>query len=141
MKKPDRNLPRESTSAALPTVVVCDDDAQILSSLRRALRSEPYEVLVTEDPFQALEWIKSRAVDLVIADEFMPAMRGSELLEAITRYAPRSAKVILTGYPDAVASLPGGKEGSNLVIPKPWEEEYLRRSVRLLLEASGAQAF
>src|SRR5689334_1672963 len=113
-----------------------DDDANVLSALQRALRDEPYEVLATEDPFQALEWIRSRAVDVVIADEFMPAMRGTELLEAATRYAPKCAKVVLTGYPGAAASGSAVTEGDNLVIPKPWEDELLRRSVRLLLEAS-----
>jgi DNA-binding NtrC family response regulator len=111
-----------------PTVLVVDDDAAVLSALRRALQGEPFELLATEDPYTALDWIKSRAVDVVIADEFMPAMRGTELLEAAARFAPKSAKVVLTGYPTAL-------EGASLVIPKPWQDELLRRSLRLLLES------
>jgi DNA-binding NtrC family response regulator len=132
MKIPDNVPVSAGAKEGRPTVLLVDDDASVLSALSRALRGEPYDVLVTPDPFQALEWIRSRPVDVLIADEFMPAMRGSELLEAAARFAPKSAKVLLTGYPTAL-------ESATLVIPKPWEDELLRRSVRLLLDAARAQ--
>jgi DNA-binding NtrC family response regulator len=138
MRIPEDAPISKSTTKAMPTVLVVDDDASSISALRRALRNEPYEILATDDPFQALDWLRTRSVDVVIADEFMPAMRGTELLEAATRWAPKSAKVVLTGYPAAAAAGPAGKNGANLVIQKPWEDELLRRSVRLLVEASRA---
>jgi DNA-binding NtrC family response regulator len=133
VKIPENSPASVKAKEARPTVLVVDDDANILSALVRALRNEPYEVLTTADPFQAVEWMKSRPVDVVIADEFMPAMRGTELLEAAARFAPRSAKIVLTGYPAALV-------GANLIIPKPWEDQLLRRSLRLLLDAARARA-
>ena len=119
----------------LPTVLVVDDDAEILSALKRAFRDEPYEILATEDPFRALGWIQSRRVDVVIADEFMPAMRGTELLEAARRHSPRSASVVLTGYPNTTVASRAHQQRVDLLLSKPWEDELLRKSVRLLLSS------
>jgi len=45
-----------------PIVLVVDDDEDALSALRRSLRSDSYNLLSTDDPFQALEWppVRSR---------------------------------------------------------------------------------
>jgi CheY-like chemotaxis protein len=64
-----------------PLLVCVDDDPEILRSLRRVFRSEPWEVLTTEHPAEVLQWICDRKVDLIIADQRMPDMNGSDLLE------------------------------------------------------------
>jgi len=67
-------------------VVICiDDDPPVLSAIRRLLRHEPYEVLTTEDPEEVLRIVSSREVALVIADQRMPRMLGTELFKAIGR--------------------------------------------------------
>ena len=82
-----------------PIVLVVDDDLEILAALGRVFRDEPFRVLTTSDPFEAWSWIRTRPVDLIIADEFMPGVLGTELLEAARHHAPRSALAVLTGYP------------------------------------------
>lgn len=118
-----------------PTVVVVDDDEQILRALRRALRSEPYEVLTTQDPFEAWSWIKSRPVDLLIIDEFMPAMQGTELLEAARRHSLDSASIVITGHPNMRLAARAMTLGVDMMVMKPWEDERLRESVRKLIHA------
>src|SRR5687768_18382011 len=83
-----------------PTVLVVDDDPQALTALRRTFRNEPYELLSTDDPLIALDWLKGRDIDLVISDEFMPSMLGTELMEAARIHSPDTAMVLLTGYPN-----------------------------------------
>jgi DNA-binding NtrC family response regulator len=122
----------------LPTVVLVDDDEATLNALQRTFRSEPYQVLATPDPFEAWSWIKSRRVALVIADEFMPAVLGTELLEATRRHSPRCAQAILTGYPHTTVVSRAFQQDIDLLIVKPWEDEALRTSVRKLLAGDDA---
>jgi PleD family two-component response regulator len=118
-----------------PTVLVVDDDRESLSALRRALRSESFNLLSTDDPFQALEWVKSVPIELVITDEFMPVMLGTELLEAVRRTSPDTATVLLTAYPKPAVMFRGFQQRVDLMLAKPWEDAALRQSaLRLLRE-------
>ena len=129
----------DSKSEALhpTTVVVVDDDAQILSAMKRIFRDEPYELLTTQDPYEAWTWIKTRPVDVVIADEFMPAMSGTELLDATRRQSPASARVVITGYPNTTVADRALQQGVHLFLVKPWEDQAIRDSVKKVLVARG----
>src|SRR5688572_3614365 len=82
-------------------LVVCiDDDPEILRALRRLFRGEPFDVLLTEQPSDVLQWICDRHVDLIIADQRMPDMNGTDLLEVVQDYSPGTACIILSGFPD-----------------------------------------
>ena len=120
-----------------PTVLVVDDDAEILAALRRLFRDEPYEVLTTQDPYEAWNWMKSRPVDLVIVDEFMPAMLGTELLEAARRESPDCARVVLTGHPTPTVAGRVFRQDVDLMLLKPWEDDALRNSVRRIMADRG----
>jgi len=120
-----------------PTVLVVDDDPQALAALQRTFRNEPYELIVTDDPFAALDWIKGRDIDLVISDEFMPAMLGTELMEAARIHSPETAMVLVTGYPNMAVSYRGFQQRVDLLIVKPWNDQELRNQTRRLLEERG----
>ena len=117
-----------------PAVLVVDDDAGTLAALGRLFRSEPYTLLLTEDPIRALEWSKSRRIDLIITDEFMPGMLGSELLREVRRSSPDPATMLLTGYPRAATIFRGVQDQVDLLVAKPWEDRALRRAAQRLLE-------
>jgi DNA-binding NtrC family response regulator len=119
----------------LATLIVVDDDTEILSAMKRVFRNEPYDVLFTDDPFEALRCMKSRKVDVVVADEFMPAMLGTDLLEAARRHSPQSALIVLTGYPLSREAGLAYRQTVDLVLAKPWEDDDMRSAVRSLLEA------
>jgi response regulator RpfG family c-di-GMP phosphodiesterase len=115
-------------------VVLCvDDEPEILSALRRSLRFEPYEVLTTERPEHALHWINSREVSLVITDQRMPGMEGTELLEEVLRRSPSTARIILTAYPGNTITTPGLRHWTECMISKPWDNLMLRKTIRQLL--------
>lgn len=118
-----------------PRVLLVDDDPRSLSALERALRHEPYRLLLADDPLRAEEWIKSRNIHLLITDEFMPGLLGTELLEVVQRYSPQTATILVTGYPNPVVAYRGFQGRMGLLLPKPWEGEALRAaSLRLLSE-------
>ena len=115
-------------------VVVCvDDEPGILSALRRSLRAEPYELLTTDRPENALRWVNSRDVSLVITDQRMPGMEGTELLEEVMRRSPSTARILLTAYPGSAITTPGLRHWTECMISKPWDNVMLRKTIRQLL--------
>jgi response regulator RpfG family c-di-GMP phosphodiesterase len=116
-------------------VVVCvDDEPEILSSLRRLLRNEPYEVLTTEKPDEAVAWVLERKARVLIADQRMPGMTGLQLLEIVQACSPETARVMLTGQSDLTGVMKVRTlEAISRLVRKPWEPEELKGIVRELL--------
>lgn len=117
-------------------VVICiDDDPPVLSAVRRLLRHEPCELLTTEDPEEVLRLVESRDVGLIIADQRMPRMLGTELFRAVRQKSPRTACVILTGHADLSDIAGAMNDGAvDRLIRKPWDDADFRKLVRQLLE-------
>lgn len=126
-------------------LVLCvDDEPRTLSALQRTLRREPYEVVVTGNPWEALSWVDARDVSLVISDQRMPEMCGSEMIAEIRARSPGTLCVLLTAYPGSLA--PGGADWRDVgeLILKPWDDHQLRRIVRSLLrerESGGGEDY
>jgi len=116
-------------------VVVCiDDEPEILSSLRRLLRNEPYEVLTTEKPDEAVTWVLEKKARVLIADQRMPSMTGLQLLEIVRACSPETARVMLTGQSDLTGVMKvRSLEAISRLVRKPWEPEELKGLVRELL--------
>jgi len=110
--------------------VVEDEENTSLAAIQRSLREEPYEVLATREPEQALEWVNTRNVSAVITDQRMPTMAGTELLQAVSRRSPATVRIILTAYAGPTLRKPGLGGVVECVIAKPWDEEMLRRAIR-----------
>ncbi len=114
-------------------VVCVDDEPAILSALKRALRLEPYELLTTPDPARALRWVSTQEISVIITDQRMPEMEGSELLQEVSRRSPSTARIILTAYPGEAFALPGLRSRTECMISKPWDSGMLRKTIRQLL--------
>lgn len=114
-------------------VLLVDDEPEILRAVRRSLRKEPYEVLTARGADEALGWLEERPVDLVIADQRMPGMIGTDLLHEVRRRYPRTARAILTGYrtPDTICR--GLEAGADTMLYKPWNDTVLVDTVRRIL--------
>jgi response regulator RpfG family c-di-GMP phosphodiesterase len=117
-----------------PVVALVDDDPEILRALARLFRREPYDLLSTTDPQMVLEWAKTRAIDLVIADQRMPEMYGTELLALLREYSPETKGVILSGFPETALIVERSGLRIERVIAKPWENDSLKASIRELLQ-------
>jgi two-component system, NtrC family, sensor kinase len=115
-------------------VLIVDDQPETLASLRRLLREEAYQLVTCDTPAKALEWVSENRVDLFIADERMPDMRGSDLLERVREISPETVRVILTGYPGSSTVAHGLSHGVDWLISKPWNDDALKITIRQLLE-------
>ena len=80
-----------------PAVLIVDDEPKIYQALRRAMHREPYEVLSAADAEEALKLLAERDIDVVIADENMPGLKGSMLLARIRSQWPDIVRMMLTG--------------------------------------------
>ncbi|HVE42659.1 MAG TPA: response regulator [Planctomycetota bacterium] len=135
-------MPTTAANVLTPCVLLVDDDPQALAALGRVFRDEPYQVLRTNDPWQALEWLKSKTVHLLVTDEFMPGLLGTDLLEAVRFLSPATATILLTGYPKPAVAYRGFQQRMDLLMPKPWEDEPLRdAALRLLRQRAPRTVF
>jgi response regulator RpfG family c-di-GMP phosphodiesterase len=127
---PAIQAPEPAAGSRRHAVVFADDDPQILLALERSLRHEPYELLLTTDPGKALDWIRSRPVSVVVADYRMPKMDGTKLLERILACSPRTARILLTGFPGEEPVRRARESGLLTLSAKPWNEKELIRTIR-----------
>ncbi len=117
------------------TVLLVDDEPQILSALKRLLRDEPYEVLTAGNAEEAADVLSSAPVDLIVCDEEMPGMPGSEFLAKVARDYPATIRIVLTGHPTLPAALRAINEGRIYqFFTKPCNEIDLAVSIRRALE-------
>lgn len=124
-------LPKET----LATLLLVDDEANILASLRRLFRPRGYTVLTAESGAAALTLLEQQTIDLVISDMRMPHMSGAELLASIAQRWPQTVRILLTGYSEISSTIAAINEGSIYkYIAKPWEDNDLLQTVDRALE-------
>lgn len=80
-----------------PVVFFIDDEPNILQAIIRSTRHEQYQVVTFEDPLKALAELATTEVAVVIADQRMPGMTGTELLEKVRVQYPNTIRMILSG--------------------------------------------
>jgi DNA-binding NtrC family response regulator len=126
--------------SAWHTVLIVDDDSQTLSALRRELDREPYDVVTTDRPILALEWLERKAISLVISDQRMPEMEGDLFLEGVWNKSPGTGRLLLTGYPETVKAIPASRRSLLKVLTKPWDAWQLKTTIReMLFEREGSR--
>jgi EAL domain-containing protein (putative c-di-GMP-specific phosphodiesterase class I) len=87
--------PKNTTIRA--QILFVDDEPQMTSAIRRVLSREPFDVLVANTIEEAMTLLSEREFDVVVSDELMPDMSGSEFLARVRRDHPRSMRILLTG--------------------------------------------
>ncbi len=85
----------EGTAAVSKRVLLVDDDAEIVESMRTVLESRGYEILVARDGNQGLAMAESEDPDLVVLDMMMPKRSGFLVLEKLRRSRPVPVRVIM----------------------------------------------
>ena len=92
-------------------VLFVDDEPNLLSGLRRSLRSQrsKWDMYFAESGEAALQLIRENPVDVVVSDMWMPIMNGAQLLNEIARLQPHTIRFVLSGHSDekSILSLVG----------------------------------
>lgn len=124
-----------------PTVLIVDDDPGILGALKRVLHNEPYNLLTTTSPMEAFHLLSTHSVQMVISDQRMPEMTGTELLLQVKLLYPDVVRVILTGYTDEEAIMAAINDGQVYkFLFKPWNAEALKLELYHALKYHAALA-
>ncbi len=124
------------TPSQKPTVLFVDDEVQIVNLLKIIFRGD-YEVFSATSGQAALDIVQSRKVDVIVSDQRMPGMTGTELLAKVRRLSPGTMRILLTGYSDLAAMVGSINEGEIYrFVSKPWDKEEIRGIVRDAAEAA-----
>lgn len=133
-----------SSSPQNHTILVVDDEAEMLSALR-ALFLEAFKgtrVLIARSGPQALTYLKTEPVDLIVTDHRMPGMDGVAFLMEARKAAPAVPRILMTAYPDLeVAMRAINDAGVEKFIAKPFEPKAIVDVVKSTLFEQGAQEF
>jgi DNA-binding NtrC family response regulator len=117
------------------TVLIVDDEANVLRSLERTLRNEEYAMLTAGSAAEALDILETTPVDLIISDLGMPGMNGLELLKIVKEKYPAIARIVLTAQADTPTVLRAINEGEVYrFFTKPWDNEELKVSIQQTLK-------
>jgi len=117
------------------TILIVDDEEQVIRALRRSLAEEGYEVFSAESGERALELIASQSFKVIVCDERMPRMSGAELLSLIRSRHPETVRILLTGHATPEAAMKAVNQGEIYrFFAKPWSDFDLKLAIRSAIE-------
>jgi len=79
-------------------VLFVDDEPNVTQACKHVLRKEAYEILTAHCADEALRLLRDQSVDVVVSDELMPHLSGTEFLAYVRRQYPDTVRIILTGH-------------------------------------------
>ena len=132
-------LLRDGRKLALPatddllgrTLLLVDDEPSILAAMKRILRRDGYQILTASSASEGLELLATHEVAVVMSDQRMPEMTGSEFLAKVRVMYPDTIRIILSGYTDLKTLTEVVNRGEIYkYVEKPWEEATLKQALR-----------
>lgn len=131
----DPRFPSLENDQQTEHILIADDDPLILASLKAILERDGYQIVTAKNGTEALELLAKYPIAVIICDQGMPDMAGTEVLQKAQLLSPDTIRVILTGNHDieaVIAAINVGKVFQFIV--KPWENNILSQVVRSSLE-------
>ncbi|MCG8415073.1 MAG: response regulator [Pseudomonadales bacterium] len=112
------------------SVLLIDDDSLVANSLARMLRSKQFDVSICPDPKSALAFCDRMKFDLIITDQRMPVMTGTEFAAEVKDKQPQARCIRISGYSDGASVRDAfNKEHIHRHVSKPWDNSYLLKVV------------
>jgi len=126
---PDDAVPGDAESEN--TLLVLDDEENIRRSLVRLLRPDGYRILVAATADEAFSLLAAHNVQVVLSDQRMPGMNGTEFLGHVKNLYPDTVRMVLSGFTDVASVTEAINVGAIYkFLAKPWDDEALRTQVR-----------
>lgn len=118
-------------ATAARTLLLVDDEDNILTALRRLLRRDGYRILTANGGQAALDLLANEKVDVIVSDQRMPNMTGVDFLRRVKELYPETVRIVLSGYTELQSITDAINEGAIYkFLTKPWEDEPLRHHIR-----------
>lgn len=116
-------------------VLFVDDEKDILNSIKRQMRKEKFEVILSNSAENALELLKTDNYEIVVSDERMPGISGVDFLKEVKELYPETIRIILSGYADSKTIIDAINKGEIYrFIPKPWNIDDLKATIYKAIE-------
>ncbi|MEZ4526300.1 MAG: response regulator [Desulfobacterales bacterium] len=117
-------------------ILLVDDEDQIVTMEKRILESLGYQVTAETGSLEALEIFRRNPedFDLVITDQAMPKMAGSQLAENLMRIQPGIPIILCTGFSETFTEKDAGKLGIREFVLKPIVKKELAQTIRRVLD-------
>lgn len=117
------------------TLLLVDDEQNILSALSRLFRRDGYRILTASSGAEGLALLAENQIGVILSDQRMPEMSGSEFLSLVKDRFPDTARIMLSGYTELASVTDAINRGAIYkFLTKPWEDELLRDNVRQAFE-------
>lgn len=112
------------------TILLVDDEENILKALVRLLRRDGYTILTASSANEGLELLKSNTVGVILSDQRMPEGSGVEFLRQVKQLYPDTIRMVLSGYTDLNSITEAINQGAIYkFLTKPWEDDLLRENI------------
>lgn len=122
-------------------ILLVDDESNVLSALKRALFDDPLEITAVTSAEEALELMKKEHFKVVVSDERMLGMQGSEFLAQVRIHYPETIRMMLTGHATLEAAMKAVNEGEIYrFFSKPWDDHDLKFAIRGAVEKYDLEA-
>ncbi len=116
----------EGRAAQQRHLLILDDEENVLRALRRTLRPAGFQIHITTSPDEAFEVLALHPVGVVMADQRMPLMTGSEFLRRVKDRYPQTKRIVLSGYTDLQSITEAINRGAIYkFLTKPWNDAEL----------------
>ena len=123
------------------TILLVDDETSVLSALSRALFDEQYEIVTRTSGEEALDAMKQTCFKVVISDERMFGMQGSEFLALAQELYPETVRILLTGHATMEAAMHAVNAGGVYrFFTKPWNDIEIKFAIRSAVEKYDLEA-
>lgn len=118
-------------------VLFVDDEVSVLRTLKRLFRKESCRVLTASSGEEGLKILENELVNLVVSDQRMPEMCGSDFLYKVSQRHPYVNRMIMSGFADISAVIDAVNKGSIIrFMTKPWDNDELILTVNNYLKSS-----
>lgn len=112
-------------------ILVVDDEPSILTAMRRLLRRDGYEILTANSAKEGFEMLGQHDVQVILSDQRMPEMSGTEFLSRARELYPETIRIVLSGYTDLESISDAINRGAIYkFLTKPWDDDLLRENIR-----------
>jgi serine/threonine-protein kinase len=121
----------QAETAVRPRLLFVDDEQRVLNSMRIMFRRQ-FDLFLASHGAEALDIVRDKDIDVIVADHRMPKMTGVEVLSKVRALSPRTVRILLTGYADLDA-VEGSINESEVFrfLTKPCAPQQLRETIEL----------
>jgi CheY-like chemotaxis protein len=123
------------------TILLLDDEPSVLAALRRLLRGEGYRIFTAETSSAAFEVLAQHRVQVIVSDQRMPTMTGTEFFGRVKDLYPDTIRIMLSGYSELKSVTEAINQGAVYkFLSKPWNDEELRVVIKEAFQRFAGQS-